>query len=235
VYVDGEPNTFNCTPFAGRYPHDTRPSIGRNRGYGAIERPVRKCLAQGIFTVNSKRRILGIHTMSQPRESSAGVEADSVEERFFADAMLGKLARWLRVLGCDTGYRKRHMPGDLERAVAGGRVPLTRDRKLATAVKGSVFIRSDHVGDQLKQVSLLFPIAARPRNWFTLCIECNTRLEIASQEEIKDKVPDYVFQTNPGPFKRCPSCGRCFWPGSHRKRMLERLGIWKIDRLPPLC
>lgn len=170
--------------------------------------------------------------MSQPHENPPGAHADAARERFHADAMLGKLARWLRVLGRDTVYRRRRTPGDLERAAAEGRVPLTRDRRLAAALKGAVFIRSDHVGDQLRQLAGLFPIASRPRDRFTLCVECNTRLENLPAEQARDMVPDYVFQTTPGTFKRCPSCNRCFWPGTHRGRMLEQLRAWGIDAFP---
>jgi hypothetical protein len=158
-----------------------------------------------------------------------------VPEGFFADAMLGRLARWLRVLGCDTVYRSQRKPGDLERAAAEGRVPLTRDRKLAASVEDAVLILPDHVGDQLRLLASMFPIAARPEQWFTRCLECNSRLEEASPEQAREMVPDYIFQTASATFRRCPSCGRLFWPGSHRKRMIESLRAWDIDSRPPVC
>ncbi len=149
--------------------------------------------------------------------------------------MLGRLARWLRVLGCDAVYRPQRNPGDLEKAAAEGRVPLTRNRKLAASVKAAVFIRSDHVDAQLRQLASMFPIAARPEEWFTRCLECNCRLEDVSLEQAREMVPDYIFETFSCTFRRCPSCGRFFWPGSHRKRMIERLRIWEIDSFPPVC
>jgi len=162
-------------------------------------------------------------------------QPNDVSDRFFADVMLGRLARWLRVLGCDTIYRPKRNPGDFERAAAEGRVPLTRNRKLADSVNAAVYIRSDHVGEQLKQLASLFPIAARREEWFTRCLECNIRLDVVSLEQARDMVPDYILETASFKFRKCPSCGRFFWPGSHRKRMIERLRIWEIDSSPSVC
>jgi uncharacterized protein len=164
-----------------------------------------------------------------------GREPSDVPEKFFADVMLGRLARWLRVLGCDTIYRPQRNMGDLERAAAEGRVPLTRDRKLAASVKAAVFIESDHVDGQLKQMASMFPIAARPEAWFTRCLECNVRLEVVSPEQAREMVPDYIYETATCEFRRCPSCSRIFWPGSHRKRMIECLRAWEIDSSLPVC
>lgn len=148
---------------------------------------------------------------------------------FFADAMLGSLARWLRVLGCDTCYRRRAIPGEMERAAVHGRVALTRNKNTAARIKGSVFIESDHVGSQLKQLAYTYPIASRPGDWFTLCLDCNTRLRNAAPDQTRDMIPDFVFHASSGPFKLCPSCGRFFWPGSHRRRMIEQLHRWGLS------
>lgn len=164
--------------------------------------------------------------MSQRSESMPGENPSQLG--FFADAMLGSLARWLRVLGCDTCYRHRAIPGEMEKAAVDGRVVLTRNKNIAARIKGSVFIESDHVGSQLKQLAFTYPIAARPGDWFTLCIECNTRLRNATADQARDMIPDFVFHASSGPFKLCPSCGRFFWPGSHRERMIEQLRRWGL-------
>jgi len=53
------------------------------------------------------------------------------EPRFIADCMLGKLARWLRVLGYDAAYERRISDDDLvRRARSEGRILLTRDTRL---------------------------------------------------------------------------------------------------------
>jgi hypothetical protein len=192
-------------------------------------------LQLNLLLVKLKLEMIPINGTSRRAESLMGGHPNDVPEKFFADVMLGRLARWLRVLGWDTTYRPKRNPGDVERAAAEGRVPLTRNRKLAVSVKAAVFIRSDHVDEQLRQLASLFPIAARREEWFTRCLDCNTRLEVVSLEQAREMVPDYILETASFKFRRCPSCGRFFWPGSHRKRMIERLRIWEIDSVPPVC
>ena len=146
------------------------------------------------------------------------------ETRFIADAMLGSLARWMRALGCDVEYSPTlDDAGVVERGVREDRVILTRDTGLIKRRKARgrcFFIESDHVADQLRQVVGRFSLSVRTA--LIRCLRGNSMLERAEKGSVLDKVPPYVFKTQDG-FSICPSCGRVYWPGTHRQRMEEDL------------
>ncbi len=157
-------------------------------------------------------------------------EPDSLSgrHRFFADVMLGSLARWLRILGYDTCYDNRMDDEELiSRCCADNRIALTRDRRLARrrALKRSLFITSDNLGDQLREVLRFTGDGVDERLVLTRCLECNSSLQPVAKREVRDLVPPYVYRTQPR-FQRCPECRRLYWAGTHRERMMER-----IDRL----
>ena len=147
-----------------------------------------------------------------------------MEKKFFVDAMLGSLARWMRTLGYDVLY-EAHIDDTalLLSAAADGRAVLTRDtllmkRRLA---KGrAVFIVSEDIGAQLKQVAALFPI--EKEKLLTRCLRCNAMLERVGKQMVEDKVPQYVLSTQ-DEFSICPACKRVYWGATHRDRMLEDL------------
>ncbi|MBI5886195.1 MAG: Mut7-C RNAse domain-containing protein [Deltaproteobacteria bacterium] len=144
---------------------------------------------------------------------------------FFADAMLGRLARWLRVMGYDCAY-ERHIDDALlaRRALAEDRVILTRDRLLCErrAVRGRfLFIEADGIDEQVAQVREAFGIDAS--RFLTRCLRCNLLLEEVSKDAAAPLVPAYVRDTQER-FLRCPGCERTYWGGTHRARMREEVG-----------
>jgi len=148
-----------------------------------------------------------------------------MERKFIADAMLGRLARWLRVMGCDTAYCREIDDADLvARAEREGRLILTRDTLLLRRRKArgnSFFVEGDHFRDQLRQVVRAFGIDPEER-FLSRCLECNVPLEEAGGERVASLVPPYVRATRER-FRGCPSCGRMYWGGTHRERMVEEL------------
>jgi hypothetical protein len=148
--------------------------------------------------------------------------------QFVADAMLGKLAKWLRILGHDTLYQSHYPPGALDRMMREGRLLLTRSRETAANHPEAVLISRDRVGEQLGELNAKVPLAACPAKRFTRCLICNTPLEEPPPEESREKVPEYVYYENLGKIRFCPSCGRQYWPGSHRKRMVKQLEEWGL-------
>lgn len=132
---------------------------------------------------------------------------------FVADAMLGRLARWLRLAGCDTLYDSRMDDNELVRlARQSGRALLTRDTALAARPRLRAYlVRSEEAGEQLAEVLAAFPEAGRgePR-----CPECNTPLTAADRSDVEGLVPTYVWVTQEA-YHRCGGCGRVYWRGSH--------------------
>lgn len=145
--------------------------------------------------------------------------------RFIADRNLGTLAKWLRILGYDTLYERGNADLDfLRKAAEEGRVALTRKRDLACRphMVRLVVVKADHACDQLAEVVEALTIIPNPVKRMTLCLRCNAPLEAIPKETAEGLVPVYVYQTY-GQFRRCPLCGRIFWPGTHREHVEERL------------
>lgn len=143
---------------------------------------------------------------------------------FVVDAMLGRLARWLRVLGWDTIYDPALSDrAQVELAAAGGRVLLTRDRPLLRELRPAraIDIRSDVPLEQLRQVIETLGLAP-PRELFTRCLVCNTPLADVPPGTYATLVPP-ASRGLPGPVRQCPTCERVYWPGSHARRMRRAL------------
>jgi uncharacterized protein with PIN domain len=141
--------------------------------------------------------------------------------RFLADAMLGRLARWLRAVDADTLQLPIHSPDQelVARAAAEGRVLLTRDRHLQRELRPvrSFAITSSVPLEQLVEVVRAFELR-RPAEFLTRCLLCNVPLEVVPPEIAREIVPPSAREL-PGDVRRCPSCGRVYWRGSHVRRM----------------
>lgn len=142
--------------------------------------------------------------------------------RFLCDAMLGRLAKWLRLLGYDARYGD--LPDDdlVVLARSEGRVVLTRDTRLVRRpdVGAHGFIRHDRVLDQLRQVADEFHLDVGRAG--TRCMRCNAALDPLPRDAAAGRVPPYVWRTQEA-FARCPACGRIYWPGTHWTRMTQQL------------
>jgi uncharacterized protein with PIN domain len=142
--------------------------------------------------------------------------------RLLADGMLGRLARWLRLLGYDTAYENdADDPHLARRARAEGRVLLTRDRELA-ARRGlrTLLVASEALEEQVQQVQQALGPAPAPA--LSRCSLCNLPLEAVAPEDVSDQVPPYVLRTQ-RQFRLCPGCGRVYWAGTHLEGMRQTL------------
>jgi uncharacterized protein with PIN domain len=136
--------------------------------------------------------------------------------KFLVDFMLGRLCKWLRLLGYDASYFLSDKKSDLiYQSLKEGRIILTRDHHLSKnkAIK-LIIINSDSFEEQLNQVFSKLNIKVNPDNIFTRCLVCNEVLLEIDKEKVKDKVPSYVFQTQEE-FSYCPSCQKVYWKGTH--------------------
>jgi hypothetical protein len=144
--------------------------------------------------------------------------------RFLIDTMLGRLAHWLRAMGYDTVYPGQADDHDLlHRAHRDGRLLLTRDVKLAAAAADhGCLVRSGRLEEQLTEVVARLGLAADEKAWLSRCLDCNTLIEPAPREAVRDRVPPRALSLY-DTFWACPGCGKVYWQGSHADRMLERL------------
>jgi uncharacterized protein len=168
-----------------------------------------------------------------PRAGPGGGAGEGPETRFVADAMLGRLARWLRVLGFDTIYDPAlDDPELVALAAAQARVLLTRDRRLVAERRPAraLLLERDRPLDQLRAVIDACALPP-PADLFTRCLVCNTPLRSAAAGEMEALLPP-AARALPGPFRRCPRCERVYWPGAHTRRMRAALGGVLPWRLP---
>ena len=148
--------------------------------------------------------------------------------KFIADAMLGRLARWLRILGHDTHYLRRFGGEGMDRHFLEGRILLTRKRIRITEYPDAFLVRSDHVGDQLIEMKQEGFIRADKSLRFTRCLTCNVPLEKPPVDKARENVPEYIFYEKMNSIRFCPDCCRYYWPGSHRERMIRQLDKWGL-------
>lgn len=144
--------------------------------------------------------------------------------RFIADEMLGKLAKWLRILGYDTVYKTGMNDNELlQQAIMENRIILTRDtllikRRLA---KRHLLIKDDFLPQQLKQVINEFKLDTKSY-FLTRCLVCNQSLVLVDKKEAQKQVPPYVYTTQDS-FSKCPSCKRIYWRATHVTHLQQRL------------
>lgn len=158
--------------------------------------------------------------------------APDAAPRLLADAMLGALARWLRVLGLDTAYDPRWDDPQLaELAAQEDRTLLTRDRRLVQRrlVRDRHLLVSSGVVDrQVRQVLDELGLEPTADDLFSRCLRCNTPLAPADPEEARRHVPPFVARTH-DVFHRCPGCRRIYWRASHVRRMRKRLARMGVE------
>jgi uncharacterized protein with PIN domain len=179
----------------------------------------------GRVTVNgapadlSRRMRGGERVEVFPIEGFTGHEA-----RFVADVHLGRLARYLRLLGFDTAYSNRaDDPHLAARSAREDRILLTRDRALLfrACVRQGYFVRSGDARGQLDEVVRRYELRDRVMP-FARCLRCNGALESVEKSAVLERIPPKTRLWLDEYF-RCTGCDQLFWPGSHHARMLEFL------------
>jgi uncharacterized protein len=146
--------------------------------------------------------------------------------KFVVDCMLGKLSKWLRILGFDALYLNRAEDKDLLLfARRERRTLLTKDHELLLSASGlpRLFIQSDNWQEQLSQVLDAFKLRDKIRP-HSRCLTCNVGLKRIPKKSARNLVTPFVFERAPS-FAVCPGCGRLFWPGTHFRDMDRTIAL----------
>ena len=165
-------------------------------------------------------------------------QAVPVPLKFIADAHLGGLARFLRMLGYDT-LHENAIPDDEIRRLAHEerRIVLTRDRELLKCreIFFGCYVHALKPAAQLCEVAARFDLSAHARP-FTLCLRCNLPLDQATEQQVRAYAPEPVLEIH-RVFHRCAGCARIYWEGSHFARMKavlqDTLGFPPPSATPP--
>jgi len=133
--------------------------------------------------------------------------------------MLGKTARWLRMLGFDTFYDNQAEDAELKNlCLRENRILLTKDVELHQLMPAgtSRLVEAVHPGEQMREIVAAFHLQRLdlpPR-----CSLCNGELAAVNKESLKDLVPPYVFRTQDN-FQHCSQCRKIYWPGTHKNKI----------------
>ncbi len=143
---------------------------------------------------------------------------------FIVDCMLGKLAKWLKILGFDAVFFSKIEDSELlALAKKEKRILLTRDNGLIEKSREirTLFIESEDWNRQIEQVLDDFELWQDIRP-YSRCIECNAELKDLPKDRARNLVTQFVYEKVDA-FAICPSCDRVFWKGTHHQDMEVKL------------
>ncbi|MBN1881833.1 MAG: hypothetical protein JW885_06630 [Deltaproteobacteria bacterium] len=145
--------------------------------------------------------------------------------KFSVSPPLGKLAKWLRIMGYDSLYPV--ILNDIDDTSVTVDDLSDPDERIYIVRRHTfrgrpvVFLDQNLWEDQLRLLNLLLPIYEN-RCSFTRCIDCNRPVETVNRDDVADLVPEYVSGVHTE-FTRCPECKKILWPGTHRDNMEVRI------------
>jgi hypothetical protein len=129
---------------------------------------------------------------------------------------LGRLAKWLRILGLDAEYSTENKSASIIiQALREGRVILTRNHRLP-AGRGIkiIILKKEKIKEQLAEALRELNVNPSSQQMFSRCTICNKELVSIDKEKVKEKIPEYVFNTQ-NEFFICGVCNRIYWQGTH--------------------
>ena len=147
--------------------------------------------------------------------------------RFILDVHLGKLAKYMRMLGFDSLYQNDYTDNQIIMiSKKTGRVILTRDKALlkSKAVSRGYLLKNTEINSQIKEVVDRFQLLSLAKP-FSLCLSCNLPVKRVEKESLKETLPPLIYSQFTE-FSKCPGCGKIFWKGSHysaMKRFIQAL------------
>jgi len=153
-----------------------------------------------------------------------GIRPKFMAMKFIVDCMLGKLAKWLKILGFDVIFFSKAEDDDLlHLARREGRTLVSKDHALLRRAKGvkALYIESEIWEEQVRQVLDHFDLRAKVRP-YSRCLECNALLKPLPKSKAVNLVAPFVFERARS-FALCLSCGRVYWQGTHYGDMEAKL------------
>ena len=168
--------------------------------------------------------------------------------KLYADAMLGKLGRFLRILGYDTLIASSKLKDSeiLEQCLNDGRVLLTKDKLFFERMIKSLYQDGSkgiaiYVDEPDLEHQLLFVFKEldldvsnldlnRPEQFIKRCSNCNSLVKPVKKETIREKVNQGTLDSHEQ-FWRCTnlSCRSVFWIGNHWQNIRETLLFLKTN------
>ena len=145
--------------------------------------------------------------------------------KFVTDAALGKLAKWLRLLGYDTIVFPKQTGREMLRlADVEKRIVLTRRKDmLERQFSGRLYlVEGIEIAHQLKEVIRKYTLKINNQAMFSRCIKCNEKLISITREEVCNLVPPFVFE-NSSAYNKCLNCCKIYWSGTHQRNALQYL------------
>lgn len=141
---------------------------------------------------------------------------------FVLDSNLGRLARYLRLLGFDCLYQNDYDDETVANiADQEQRIVLTRDRALLQRkiITRGYFVRAVRPRPQVKEVLARFDLY-RLVDPFNRCIRCNGDLQAVDKQVIEERLEPRTREYFDS-FRICTACGQIYWQGSHHARSLR--------------
>ncbi len=155
--------------------------------------------------------------------------------KFIADGMVGRLARWLRLIGNDVVYSRDLTDSELiRRAITEARILLTSDvelyRRAVADGADSFLVKGGTEAERLARIAKRFRIDLNIDTATSRCPTCNATIRPIKKEQVKEKVPPSTYEVF-NEFWECTNrdCGKIYWQGSHWKKIGEHLS--KAERL----
>ena len=147
--------------------------------------------------------------------------------KFIADGMLGKLTRWLRILGHDVKYSNKLDDAALiTTSKRERRVLLTRDFELykQAIAKGidAFYVEGETGEEKLAEIAKRFNIDLNVDMATSRCPKCNSRVKPIAKDQVADKVGESTF-AHYEEFWKCRKCGQIYWQGAHWKGIRRKL------------
>ena len=157
-----------------------------------------------------------------------------MDEKFIVDNNVGKLARWLRMMGYDTLLFYGLDDGLMVKlALAQSRTIITKDtefmkrRAVTTHRVRTVLVSGDDPELQMQKVITELRLDTHHKP-FTRCLECNAVLQFRDRERVEDKVPPHVYERQEY-YMECPDCHRLYWQGTHWEDMHRKLHQFELQ------